>query len=191
MSERREITSLGRGGSDTSAVALAAALGAEYAEICSDVDGVYTADPRQVDTASKINTLSYEEMQALADGGAKVVHAEAVEWARRNQIEIICSATDGGRAQGTRILAESEGLSHPKVVAVTRYDSLVVMSPVRRAIHLRPILKKLSLPMVHQQQRCGRYRALGSAACHQRTYTASTLFVRRFKSCPEHHCAKI
>ena len=129
VSERREITSLGRGGSDTSAVALAAALGAEYAEICSDVDGVYTADPRQVDTASKINTLSYEEMQALADGGAKVVHAEAVEWARRNQIEIICSATDGGRAQGTRILAESEGLSHPKVVAVTRYDSMFVIEP--------------------------------------------------------------
>ena len=67
VSERLEITSLGRGGSDTTAVALAAALEADYAEICSDVDGVYSADPRLVDDARRIDSMSYEDMQQLAD----------------------------------------------------------------------------------------------------------------------------
>ena len=69
VSYRREVTTLGRGGSDTTAVAMAAALGAEYCEICSDVDGVYTADPRVVPAARRIGTLSYEETQELAEVG--------------------------------------------------------------------------------------------------------------------------
>ena len=69
VSYRREVTTLGRGGSDTTAVAMAAALGAEYCEICSDVDGVYTADPRVVPAAQRIGTLSYEETQELAEVG--------------------------------------------------------------------------------------------------------------------------
>ena len=68
------------GGSDTTAVALAAALGADYAEICSDVDGVYSTDPRQVPAAVHLKNLNYDEMQSLSDAGAKVLHAEAVEW---------------------------------------------------------------------------------------------------------------
>src|SRR5262249_17411593 len=72
MSYRREVTPLGRGGSDTTAVAMAAALGADYCEICSDVDGVYTADPRVVPGAQRIGTLSYEETQELAESGAQV-----------------------------------------------------------------------------------------------------------------------
>ncbi|MCA9557694.1 MAG: aspartate kinase, partial [Myxococcales bacterium] len=75
VSERLEITSLGRGGSDTTAVALAAALGADYAEICSDVDGVYSADPRVVPDAGRIDALTYDQMQVLADAGAKVLNA--------------------------------------------------------------------------------------------------------------------
>ena len=82
VSYRREVTTLGRGGSDTTAVAMAAALGAEYCEICSDVDGVYTADPRVVPTATRIGTLSYEETQELAESGAKVLNAQAVEFAK-------------------------------------------------------------------------------------------------------------
>src|SRR6266403_1607983 len=70
MSYRREVTTLGRGGSDTTAVAMAAALGAEWCEICSDVDGVYTADPRVVPAAQRIGTLSYEETQEMAEAGA-------------------------------------------------------------------------------------------------------------------------
>jgi len=93
VSYRREITTLGRGGSDTTAVALAAALGAEYCEICSDVDGVYTADPRVVPDAKRIGTLSYEETQELAESGAKVLNAQAVEFAKEKGIAIYARAT--------------------------------------------------------------------------------------------------
>jgi aspartate kinase len=93
VSYRREITTLGRGGSDTTAVAMAAALGAEYCEICSDVDGVYTADPRVVAGAQRIATLSYEETQELAESGAKVLNAQAVEFAKDKGIAIYARAT--------------------------------------------------------------------------------------------------
>jgi aspartate kinase len=93
VSYRREVTTLGRGGSDTTAVALAAALGAEYCEICSDVDGVYTADPRVVTAARRIGTLSYEETQELAESGAKVLNAQAVEFAKERGIAIYARAT--------------------------------------------------------------------------------------------------
>ena len=93
VSYRREVTTLGRGGSDTTAVAMAAALGAEYCEICSDVDGVYTADPRIVPGATRIGTLSYEETQELAESGAKVLNAQAVEFAKEKGIAIFARAT--------------------------------------------------------------------------------------------------
>src|SRR5438045_4335294 len=93
VSYRREVTTLGRGGSDTTAVAMAAALGAEYCEICSDVDGVYTADPRVVRGAKRIGTLSYEETQELAESGAKVLNAQAVEFAKEKGIAIYARAT--------------------------------------------------------------------------------------------------
>ena len=95
VSYRREVTTLGRGGSDTTAVAMAAALGAEYCEICSDVDGVYTADPRVVRGAKRIGTLSYEETQELAESGAKVLNAQAVEFAKEKGIAIYARATSG------------------------------------------------------------------------------------------------
>src|SRR3954453_9404674 len=93
VSYRREVTTLGRGGSDTTAVAMAAALGAEYCEICSDVDGVYTAGPRVVPGARRIGTLSYEETQELAESGAKVLNAQAVEFAKEQGIAIFARAT--------------------------------------------------------------------------------------------------
>jgi aspartate kinase len=96
VSYRREVTTLGRGGSDTTAVAMAAALGAEYCEICSDVDGVYTADPRVVSAARRIDTLSYEETQELAEAGAKVLNAQAVEFAKERGIAIYARATASG-----------------------------------------------------------------------------------------------
>jgi aspartate kinase len=95
VSYRREVTTLGRGGSDTTAVAMAAALGAAYCEICSDVDGVYTADPRVVPAATRIGTLSYEETQELAESGAKVLNAQAVEFAKEKNIAIYARATAG------------------------------------------------------------------------------------------------
>jgi len=74
---------------------MAAALGAEYCEICSDVDGVYTADPRVVRGAQRIGTLSYEETQELAESGAKVLNAQAVEFAKDKGIAIYARATSG------------------------------------------------------------------------------------------------
>ncbi len=87
VSYKREVTTLGRGGSDTTAVALAAALGADC-EIYSDVDGVYSADPREVSGARPIPELDYETMQALARAGAKVLHSQAVELAEDRGIAI-------------------------------------------------------------------------------------------------------
>src|SRR6266702_3659604 len=95
VSYRREVTTLGRGGSDTTAVAMAAALGAEWCEICSDVDGVYTADPRVVPAAKRIGTLNYEETQEMAEAGAKVLNAQAVEFAKEKGIAIYARATSG------------------------------------------------------------------------------------------------
>jgi aspartate kinase len=95
VSRSREVTTLGRGGSDTTAVAMAAALNAEYCEICSDVDGVYSADPRVVGSARRISTLSYEETQEMAEAGAKVLNAQAVEFAKEKGIAIYARATSG------------------------------------------------------------------------------------------------
>jgi aspartate kinase len=86
--DTKEITTLGRGGSDTTAVALAAALRADVCEIYTDVDGVFTADPRMVSTARKIDRISAEEMLELAASGSKVLHLRSVEYARRFGIPI-------------------------------------------------------------------------------------------------------
>ncbi len=83
-----DITTLGRGGSDTTAVALAAALKADVCEIYTDVDGIYTADPRVVPKAHKIDTITAEEMLELAAAGAKVLHLRAVEYARRHGVPL-------------------------------------------------------------------------------------------------------
>src|SRR5512132_3873662 len=95
VSYKREVTTLGRGGSDTTAVAMAAALDAEYCEICSDVDGVYSADPRIVAGARRIGMLSYEETQEMAEAGAKVLNAQAVEFAKEKGIAIYARTTRG------------------------------------------------------------------------------------------------
>ncbi|MCU1674121.1 MAG: aspartate kinase [Frankiales bacterium] len=87
--DTKDITTLGRGGSDTTAVALAAALGAEVCEIYSDVDGVYTADPRLVKDARHLATVSYEEMLELAASGAKILHLRCVEYARRYNVPLV------------------------------------------------------------------------------------------------------
>ena len=86
--DTKDVTTLGRGGSDTTAVALAAALGAEVCEIYTDVDGVFTADPRIVPTARQIPKLSYEEMLEMASSGAKILHLRCVEYARRFSLPI-------------------------------------------------------------------------------------------------------
>jgi len=96
VSGKRDITTLGRGGSDTTAVALAASLGAEVCQIYTDVEGVYTADPRLVPEARKLNEVSYEEMLELATYGARVIHNRAVElgWLYNVPILVASSFSD-------------------------------------------------------------------------------------------------
>jgi aspartate kinase len=86
--DTKDITTLGRGGSDTTAVALAAALDADVCEIYTDVDGVFSADPRVVPTAKKLKSVTYDEMLELAASGAKVLHLRCVEYARRYDLPI-------------------------------------------------------------------------------------------------------
>jgi aspartate kinase len=109
VSRAREVTTLGRGGSDTTAVALAAALSAEACEIYSDVDGIWSADPRLVEDAHKLDQLGYGEMQELARSGAKVLNAQAVEWARKSGI-VIHALHVAGSGSGTRVVAEVKRL---------------------------------------------------------------------------------
>ena len=105
------VTTLGRGGSDTSAVALAAAINAERCDIYTDVDGVYTTDPRIVPRARKLDRIAYEEMLELASVGAKVLHARSVELAmnHRVRVRVLSSFSDASDAnQGTLVVDEDE-----------------------------------------------------------------------------------
>lgn len=123
VSYKREVTTLGRGGSDTSAVALAAALGAEACEIYSDVEGVYTADPRVVPDTKRLSELSYEEMQELAEAGAKVLNAQAVEFAKDKGIAIFARSTFGGAGE-TIVRGRAPGAAE-RVVGITSEKELV------------------------------------------------------------------
>ena len=105
--ESKDITTLGRGGSDTTAVALAAALDAEVCEIYTDVDGVFTSDPRVVKKARKINEIPYEDMLELAASGSKVLHLRCVEYARRYNIPIHVRSSFSGH-QGTWVRNRQE-----------------------------------------------------------------------------------
>jgi aspartate kinase len=107
LSTDYDITTLGRGGSDTTAVAMARALGADVCEIYTDVDGVFTADPRLESGARKIDAISYEEMLELATAGAKVLQLRAVEYARRHGVRLhVRNAV--GEAQGTWVVDNDE-----------------------------------------------------------------------------------
>ncbi|GAA4350913.1 aspartate kinase [Microbacterium rhizosphaerae] len=123
--DTRDITTLGRGGSDTTAVALAAALDADVCEIYSDVDGIFTADPRVVPKARKLDRISSEEMLELAANGAKVLYIRAVEYARRHGVLIHArstfSSSDGTLVIDSRraeLLAQGEHMEEPIVAGV-------------------------------------------------------------------------
>ena len=116
--DSRDITTLGRGGSDTTAVALAAALDAEVCEIYTDVDGVFTADPRVVPKAHKVDVVTYEEMLELAAAGAKVLHIRAVEYARRHGVRLHVRSSFSD-SQGTLVAAErGKNMEEPIITGV-------------------------------------------------------------------------
>jgi aspartate kinase len=107
LNRHGEVTTLGRGGSDATAVALAAALSAQVCQIFSDVEGVYSADPRVVPEAQLLPALGYGEMYELARCGARVLNVEAVSLARRSQLAIQ-ALSSFGQGEGTRICAQDE-----------------------------------------------------------------------------------
>ena len=131
ITEAGEITTLGRGGSDTSAVAIAGALQAERCDIYTDVDGIYTADPRIVPNASMIKSVSYDEMLELARVGAKVLHPRSVETAMNVNMPVRVRSTFHPENQGSLVITENiEQMNHVRGVAADLSQVRVVFSCV-------------------------------------------------------------
>jgi aspartate kinase len=130
--DSKDVTTLGRGGSDTTAVAIAAALGADVCEIYTDVDGVFSADPRIVPGARKLAQVSFDEMLEMSSSGAGVLQLRAVEYGRNHGVSIHCrsSFTD---APGTLVVAEDVTMEQPMVTAVTHAsnEARVTLAGVR------------------------------------------------------------
>ena len=118
VSRAREVTTLGRGGSDTTAVALAAALGADRCDVFTDVDGVFSADPGVVADARRIGHIGYDEMTELAVSGARVMHARAVEIAGRYRVPVRVRSADGGEDEGTLIAPREPTMEDPAITGV-------------------------------------------------------------------------
>src|SRR5215218_1194305 len=116
VSTAYDITTLGRGGSDTTAVALAAALGAESCEIYTDVEGVFTADPRIVPSARKLHAVSYDEMLELAASGARVLQLRSVEFARNHNVKLHVRSTFTDD-DGTWVLEEDERMLEKAMIS--------------------------------------------------------------------------
>jgi aspartate kinase len=131
ISPNHRVTTLGRGGSDTTAVALAAALGAERCDIYTDVDGVYTADPRIVSRARKLDRVTYEEMLEMASQGARVLQTRAVEMAMKNnvRVQVLSSFKD---IPGTLVVDEDEIMEKVVVsgIAYSRDEAKVTLMRV-------------------------------------------------------------
>ena len=122
VSTQLEVTTLGRGGSDTTAVALAAALGADVCEIYTDVEGVFTADPRLVPGARKLDAVSYEEMLELSASGAKVLTLRSVEFARNHGVRIHVRSAFS-EAEGTWVVSQEELMEQPIISGIAHDTS--------------------------------------------------------------------
>ena len=133
ISEEMRISTIGRGGSDASAVALAKALNADRCEIYTDVEGVFTTNPDICDQAKKIEKISYDEMLEMASLGAKVMQSSSVQKAMMNEVEIYVKSTFAPEKSGTQILADDK-ISYDKVitgVAYSRDDAKVTLIGVK------------------------------------------------------------
>ncbi|MBN1570317.1 MAG: aspartate kinase [Acidobacteria bacterium] len=126
VSFKKEITTLGRGGSDVTAVALASALEAEICEIYSDVNGVFTADPRLVENAARLGEISYQEMQELGEAGARVLHPGSVEFAKTNNTVIHAKCTMEPDGAGT-FIKDLEGRIKPRVVGIAHEEKVILL----------------------------------------------------------------
>jgi aspartate kinase len=130
VSTARDVTTLGRGGSDTTAVALASALDADVCEIYTDVDGVYSADPRIVPNARKLDQVSFEEMLDLAASGARVLALRSVEYARNHGVKIHVRSSFN-ESQGTWILGEEDMLEQA-IISGVAHDTGEAKVTIRR-----------------------------------------------------------
>jgi aspartate kinase len=141
MSEVGEITTLGRGGSDTTAVALAAAIQADVCEIYTDVDGIYSTDPRIVNCARKLKEISYDEMLELANLGAAVLHPRAVEYAKHNSVCLVVRSSFNYN-EGT-IVKEEATMEQGVVVSGIAYDKNVARISILGVADLPGVLAKV------------------------------------------------
>ncbi|KAA9007492.1 aspartate kinase [Paenibacillus spiritus] len=141
MTEEGEITTLGRGGSDTTAVALAAAIRADVCEIYTDVNGVYSTDPRIVKTARKLNEISYDEMLELANLGAAVLHPRAVEYAKRYQVKLVVRSSFN-ETEGT-VVKEEASMEQGVAVSGIAYDKNVARISILGAADTPGVLAKV------------------------------------------------
>ena len=117
INEFSDVTTLGRGGSDTTAVAIAAALDADLCEIYTDVEGVFTADPRIVPDARKMQSISYDEMLEMASLGAKVLHGRSVEFAKKYNVPLVVRSSFN-QASGTLVTKENKGMEKTVITGV-------------------------------------------------------------------------
>jgi aspartate kinase len=166
MSSEGRITTLGRGGSDTTAVALAAALKAERCDIFTDVDGVYTADPNYVTTAGRLDHIAYHEMLELAAQGAKVLQRESVEYAMKHQVRlrVLSSLFD---TPGTLVTSDCEVSSQKKEISGLAHvlnEARITLTSIPESIFATSEVKKLleplqiSIDMIHHKlSSCGQY----------------------------------
>jgi aspartate kinase len=166
-----DVTTLGRGASDTTAVALAAVIGADLCEIYTDVDGVYTADPRIVKNAKKIDAINFDEMLHLASSGACVLHNRAVEMAKRYRVKLVLRSSLSD-AEGTLIKEESavekmyvSGLAVDKNIA--RISVIGILDRPGRAYQIFSLLarEKISIDLILQ--------SIGHNATKDITFTVS------------------
>lgn len=149
MSYKREITTLGRGGSDTTAVALAAALGAERCEIYSDVDGIYTGDPKVIDAPRHLPAIDLDTLEELAQSGAKVLNAQAVEWARRAKITIVARKTSDPPGAGRETLARMPESGESAAVRVVAGMDKVVLLCAKAVDPLAKAAADAGVPLAH------------------------------------------
>ncbi len=157
VSTAKDVTTLGRGGSDTTAVALAAALGAERCEILSDVDGVYTADPNRVEDAVRIDEISYVDMASLARYGATVLKEEAVRFAEREGIAVLVGPSSG-RSPGTIVL-DGPGAEPAPVTGLTLLPGADLLEWTGSIEDVRDQVERLGRSLSFVVSACGRTAA--------------------------------
>jgi len=149
VSGKRDVTTLGRGGSDTTAVALGVALGAEICEIYTDVEGVFSADPKRVTSSHLIDEITYRETLDMAYFGAKVLHSRCVELARAANLplRVASSMTD---TKGTMIVEKIKGMERPRFVGISRRDNIFsCRANLSGAESLRELISALAAQRVH------------------------------------------